>query len=451
MSMETATQVNVDHALPISKIEQIKADLRDYYGVKELSEEQSESINQHINILDAALMQFMSDNHTLEKKHADTQDVNLNLYHGLKRMYNDLLHELGRVKEEKTNTETTDRNNPLEYMADELPYQQTAQRKAYIDSLIMKDDYDEQLKREGTKFLDVMAQLSVLDSSIEENTKSYGMLVRKLGFTLQDLDERIRNGSKALETDDKIDKPIDENNEDDSKAESKEDAKKKISFSKYLKKDETTKRSRNDELNEESEHNKKLKVDDDNGYDNNENINNGLRPILKKRENNKSKSKSSGIKFQTESALVTIYGDGLPQDGLTVSPEELKKILKPFKPGQPREFPLVDNLPNVIKVPKLDLRFDENVNSSDISELKGGPVPCGTRTPLTCRINFNRYSADLEKPAREPVNLDDGDSLKPIIARAFGQNKLLLRKDRGGLPYRRVPDVVRNNYPIRPR
>lgn len=99
--METATQVNVDHALPISKIEQIKADLRDYYGVKELSEEQSESINQHINILDAALMQFMSDNHTLEKKHADTQDVNLNLYHGLKRMYNDLLHELGRVKEEK--------------------------------------------------------------------------------------------------------------------------------------------------------------------------------------------------------------------------------------------------------------------------------------------------------------------------------------------------------------
>lgn len=75
-----------------------------------------------------------------------------------------------------------------------------------------------------------MAQLSVLDSSIEENTKSYGMLVRKLGFTLQDLDERIRNGSKALETDDKIDKPIDENNEDDSKAESKEDAKKKYHF-----------------------------------------------------------------------------------------------------------------------------------------------------------------------------------------------------------------------------
>lgn len=444
--MSTNPQVNVEHALPIGTIQKVKKDLQQFATESELTEEQSELISSHINLIDTALLQFMKDNHDLDKQPVSATDVNLSLYHGLKRMYNDLLNELRTMKEAKiATTEQADRNNPLEYMEDELPYQQATQRKSYVDSLIMNDTHDEDMKKHGDRLLNVIAKLYVLDSSINDNLRVYMTLVRKLGFTADDLYSKLPDDMKSnnQENENSNEKPV-ESNEDNNK----EDSKKKISFSKYLKKDESSKRPLNDESND-SPVKKKAKLssndDDDNKNDS------SLRSILKRRDNSKnlSRKKSVGIKFQTDDSLITVFGDGLPQTGLQVSPIELKKILQPFVPGQPREYPLIDPLPPVLKVPQWDISFDQNVNNSDISELKGGPVPCATRTPLTLKMNFSSFSPDLNKPAREPVNLDDNDSKQPIIAKAFGQNKLLLRKDRGGLPYKRIPDIVRNKYPPR--
>ncbi|KAL3241137.1 RNA-processing protein REF2 [Nakaseomyces bracarensis] len=438
--MSSNPQVNVEHALPIASIQKVKKDLQDFTAAPELTEEQSELISSHINLIDAALLQFMKDNHDLDRQPASTTDVNLSLYHGLKRMYNDLLNELRTVKEQKIATEQADRNKPLEYIEDELPYLQAAQRKAYIDTLIMNDTHDEELKKQGERFLTAVVKLYTLDSSIEENLRVYMTLVRKLGFSTEQLHSKLPNEIRPtnhnIPEDDNIEKGTNEDN-------SKEDSKKKISFSKYLKKEDSSKRPLNDDSNEGPEM-KKIKstsIEDDNIETN------GLKSILKNRDQkNSTKKKPVGIKFQSESSLITVFGDGLPNTGLQVSPEELKKILQPFVAGQPREFPLRDPMPSVLKLPMWDIRFDENVNNSDISELKGGPVPCATRTPLTSKVNFINFSTDLNKPAREPVNLDEGESSQPVIAKAFGQNKLLLRKDRGGLPYKRIPDIVRNKY-----
>lgn len=60
---------------------------------------------------------------------------------------------------------------------------------------------------------------------------------------------------------------------------------------------------------------------------NNDNIN--LSSILK--TSGSTKKNSNSIKFVDDSLLVKVYGDGLPDEGLSVSPEKLKKILKPFR------------------------------------------------------------------------------------------------------------------------
>lgn len=444
-TMSTNPQVNVEHALPIGTIQSIKTDLQDFTATSELTKEQSELINSHINLIDAALIQFMKDNNDLDKQSASATDMNLSLYHGLKRMYNDLLNELRTVKEEKISvTEQVDRNNPLEYMEDELPYQQVVQRKAYVDSLIMSDAHDADIKSQGDRFLNIVAKLYILDSSIDENIRVYTTLVRKLGFTTEELQAKLPEEMETNNQENEIAEKMISGNEENIK----EDSKKKISFSKYLKKDDSSKRPLSDD-NSDGPDKKRIKstlIKEDENNDNS-----GLRSILKRRDSIKSSSrkKTIGIKFQSDASLITVFGDGLPRIGLQVSPEGLKKILQPFVPGQPREFPLIETLPSVLKVPQLDIRFDENVSNSDISELKGGPVPCLTRTPLTLKMNFSSFNPDLNKPAREPVNLDDNDSRQPVIAKAFGQNKLLLRKDRGGLPYKRVPDIVRNKYPPR--
>ena len=79
--------------------------------------------------------------------------------------------------------------------------------------------------------------------------------------------------------------------------------------------------------------------------------------------------------------------------------------------------------------------------------------------PLTYRLNFTAFSKDLDKPPKEPVDIDEvGDNANnkkrkaknPLIARAFGRNSLLLKKDRGGMPYKRVPEINKNTYPLRP-
>nr|8A8F_B Chain B, RNA end formation protein 2 [Saccharomyces cerevisiae] len=41
------------------------------------------------------------------------------------------------------------------------------------------------------------------------------------------------------------------------------------------------------------------------------------------------KARISSIKFLDDSQLIKVYGDDLPNQGLQVSPTQLKKILKP--------------------------------------------------------------------------------------------------------------------------
>ncbi|CCF56915.1 hypothetical protein KAFR_0B06180 [Kazachstania africana CBS 2517] len=247
--------------------------------------------------------------------------------------------------------------------------------------------------------------------------------------------------------------------DDDGKASSQvEENKKKISFSKYLKKDdsdttatESPKRSassKNVSLDEPTS--KRIKNDDTNE----------VKPIsiLKNGENIRSSSrvsKSMNINFSDN---LMLYGDDLPDSGLKVTSSELKKILKPFKEGEPNEklhfgdfrvrpmklIPLVSQSMNVEEI-------------MDISELKGGPVSCQTRTPPFYREEFQNFNKELKKkPPREPIlssenennnDAHENDNSMPLVAKAFGKNALLLKKDRGGLPYKRVPEIPRNNYP----
>lgn len=182
---------------------------------------------------------------------------------------------------------------------------------------------------------------------------------------------------------------------------------------------------------------------------NNDNIN--LSSILK--TSGSTKKNSNSIKFVDDSLLVKVYGDGLPDEGLSVSPEKLKKILKPFKEGEPRETVLVEGYQG--KACELDTEFDLSPEETDITEIKGGAIPCETLVPLKYRLNFINFSSELsKKPPREPVVIEEPiDSSKknkgPLIVRAFGKNSLLLRKDRGGLPYRPIPEVVPIDYPSR--
>ncbi|CCH62372.1 hypothetical protein TBLA_0H00830 [Henningerozyma blattae CBS 6284] len=280
-----------------------------------------------------------------------------------------------------------------------------------------------------------------------------------------------------------------------------EEPKKKISFSKYLKKGDVVsstngKRSLGTEniINTtDSKVTKKLKPStvslpssnsNSNDSQSNDSTNNSLPSILKGSDSytfsEMKKKKKRNIKFVEDSNLVTVFGDDLPNKGLTLSPSSLKKLLKPFKQGEPREIFVSKTFTDNVKELNINtLSKNETFKSinSDISELKYGPVKCETRVPLKFRFNFGNFNPFLDKPAKEPVNnqFEDDDSSnnsnlnnnnsnngyngnhsnkrqhQPLIAKAFGRNRLLLRKDRGGLPYKRVPDVVPNNYPPRPK
>ena len=185
----------------------------------------------------------------------------------------------------------------------------------------------------------------------------------------------------------------------------------------------------------------------------------GLKSILKNSLDSNtgteaSSRKSKTIRFQNDSDLVRVYGDGLPSEGLKVLPKELKKLLRPFKAGVPNEKLLLGDF---IQKPRL-LHLDIDVQNSDISETKGGPVPCDTKTPPYYRENFRNFNKKLTSPPSErlmdatfqdPALLQEELGRSPIIAGAFGRNGLLLRSDRGGIPYRNVPVVTRNKYPPR--
>lgn len=257
-------------------------------------------------------------------------------------------------------------------------------------------------------------------------------------------------------------------------------SKKKLSFSKYLNKDETdtTKSGTKRSLDSDSKVNPETPTTSTNIASSSSSSSSltttivspasSEEPLKKKikqsvqdpnirsilRNGKPKKARISNIKFLDDPRLIKVYGDDLPNHGLQVSPIQLKKILKPFKEGEPKEVILFEDMS--IKLQPLDLKFlksTDNGEYMDISETKGGPIHCETRTPLIYRKNFNQFNSDLNKrPPREPIDFDlNGNAnSSPIIAKAFGKNSLLLRKDRGGLPYKHVPIVKRNKYPPRP-
>lgn len=464
MSNPIPQLVNISHALQSQTIEKIRHDIRDFHEASKLKPEQVEAINHYISSLKAAFAQFTKDNEHVERSDAGVTAVDLQLYSGLKSMYTDYLNQLSTIKKEKVlGDEEVGKDRPMDYIVEELPYLQPMERKEYIEGLIMNDINGNTLHK-NEKFLNGMINLCVLDSTVTENLRCYVTLMRKVGYMKEELKTLLPKGlatlpSLSLGVEDKsldintsrklsltkeTTPPLLEAQAGSTDSGGDEEPKKKISFSKYLKKGDGSENSkRKSSVREEDVRSfKKVKVSGE------------LPSILK--SSNSDKKSSNNIKFADDSHLLRVYGEGLPSEGLQLSPEKLKKVLKPFKEGEPRE--IIYNELFKGKATELEIEFDLSPEESDIVETKGGPVPCETTVPLKYRLNFSNLHPDLgNKPVREAVMLEDhfdtSKSLKnkgPLIARAFGKNSLLLRKDRGGLPYKRVPEVTPNDYPPRP-
>lgn len=485
MSHPIPQMVDISHALQSTTIEKIRSDIKGFQQVSELSPHQSQTVNNYIESLRVAFAQFTKDNEHVERGDESITAGDTQLYLGLKAMYSDYLTQLTNIKKEKTQgDEEADEDNPLEYITEELPYLQPTERKKYIDNVMLSSKYDKLLKN-SQELLNAMVNLCLLDSTVTYNLRSYLTLLNKMGFTNETLKKELPESilglstsssgttpntssaiispgtvgnAKKISTDREGTPPLTATNnssEDDvlnnlqeQRDGSDDEPKKKISFSKYLKKgdvviNENGKRKTPSSLvREEFVPTKKVK---------NDSVDASLNSILK--TNGSNKKNTNNIKFVDDSQLVRVYGEGLPDDGLNVSPEQLKKILKPFKAGEPREIAYIEGYSG--KAPELDMEFDLSPEESDISETKGGPIPCDTVVPLKYKINFTNFTSDLgNKPAREPVIPDESLDISkknkvPLIVRAFGKNSLLLRKDRGGLPYKRIPEVSSINYPPR--
>ncbi|EDO16571.1 hypothetical protein Kpol_1064p53 [Vanderwaltozyma polyspora DSM 70294] len=478
--------VNIEHTLQSKTVEQIRDDIKEFQDAVELNSEQSEKIQSYIHALEDTFDQFTKDNEHIERKDNNVTDADIQLYTGLKNMYQDYLKVLNQLKQDKaavrdeveaSDDKPEESSDVLEYIVNELPYQQPTERKKYIDNFIHSKDAQKLSK--STQVFDAIVNLCLLDSSINDNLRSYFALLKDIGYTHEDLSSNLPGGlleilnskSKSKNKEGKENKVIQEDVEEtkentdnspvsnNSGNNTEDEKKKKISFSKYLKKDtdvnENGKRissSMEPESSSDDSDSKKIKTEDG------KYISSILKQVSDQNGNGQSTSRksSNNIRFVDDSKLVTVFGDGLPQKGVQLSPDELKKLLKPFKEGEPRDLLSLEGV--IPRARELSLILGQNEEDySDVSSLKGGPIPYETTIPLKFRINFGNFSPDLSKGAREPVLVDDlhdksGNLIYkgPLIAGAFGKNNLLLRKDRGGLPYKRVPEVLRNDYPPRP-
>ncbi|SCW04108.1 LAFE_0H06106g1_1 [Lachancea fermentati] len=453
--------VNISHALQSSLIQQIRTEIKEFTDAPQLSSEQSEKIDRYISSLESAFAEFTKDNEHIERRDQNVTSADVQLYTGLKTMYADYLSQLIKLRKIKMDTaKELDGIHAIEYIRDELPYKQPNERKQYMQNLMSVESY--KIPR-SDRLLQGIIDLSVLDSTVLDNLRTYIAFLKFVGYSQSEITaklpyfntEQVDQDSKAIVSPPKPEYEVQMkqqeqkgilNTDEESKRakESLEEPKKKISFSKYLKKGDT------------NEQNKRpIDTNEDNSIPKRSKLSTGskslLTPILKV-DNSIKKKKLNSIRFVEDDSLVTIYGDELPPEGLVVSPQKLKKILKPFKDGEPRET----RLPSWANQKARELSIPECPDDSDIVETKGGPISCESRVPLMYRLNFTGFCKDLNKPPKDPVVLDETtndkglNQKKPVIARAFGKNALLLKKDRGGLPYKRVPEITRNDYPPQP-
>lgn len=398
--------VNVTHALPTSTIQEMRSNLDIFEQQQELNDKQKVQLRTYLTYLENALVEFGNDNKNVKIGENGVTQSDIDLVVGLLSLYKDYLNKFIQIKNVKdpeidnNKSATSSPNINLEEGVQSMKEQGKTKRKQSTATKKKKEIY------------------------IAESSKNGSIIEQKSEQSELNPEEELTS-------------------------------KKKISFSKYLKKDDSmqpnvdNKRSLPDDESTEvssatssdSSSNKKAKLNDNSSK---------IRSILKNRESNtdiKKSRKKMSIKFHDESDLVRVYGDDLPNNGLKVTPVELKKILRPFKEGEPNERLLIEGFSFK---PKL-LNIQITVQDSDISDTKNGPIPCDSRTPLLYRDNFRNFSKDLKLIPREPIpeaNTNQ-DKSGPLLVKAFGRNGLLLRKDRGGIPYKRVPEVRRNEYPVK--
>ncbi|CEP61434.1 RNA-processing protein REF2 LALA0_S03e02784g [Lachancea lanzarotensis] len=432
--------VNISHALQSSFVQKLRSEVKTFNETEKLTDVQTQQIDKYITSLETAFAEFTHDNEHIERRDAQVTAVDVQLYKGLKTMYADYLSQLVKLKQRSVSQEEhVGGDRPVDYVCDELPYKQPSERKSYVDKLLRQPETTQIGKND--RLLAGIASLAVLDSTVKENTQVYADLLLKVGYSAEEVDKNMPhygNGTSTKVNEPKVTEAI--------QPATPAVAKKKISFSKYLKKGDGN----------DAAAAAKRPLEDDNGSSDQTDTKRTkttisvtdpvLPSILKSQTNAK---KRNPIRFVSDEKLLTVYGDELPTNGLVVSPSKLKKVLKPFKDGEPRE--ITYSAWNNQKV--RELSFPKPPSDSDIVDTLGGLVPCESRVPLGYRLNFTTFSKSLAKTPTDPTDIDSTDpslSQKPLIVRAFGKNVLLLQKDRGGIPYKRVPEVHVNEYPIRP-
>ncbi|KAG0666047.1 hypothetical protein C6P45_000302 [Maudiozyma exigua] len=400
--------VNVSHALSAVIIQEMRNNLDILSKREQLNATEENLLVSYISQLNQTIIDFNNDNKDVKIDKEGVTMADIELIKGLTALYQDYLGKFNEI-----------------------------QQRIHKENKPVRKE-----RRQSVNLDEGVRALHESTNQKGENTTIKNKNVPKIK------DIYIADGTKKKQ--DNI--PI----EDTTIPETKEELnKKKISFDKYKKKDDspndTLKRSNSSDS--EDSITKKIKLDT-----NETNSNSKIRSILKnpndimdsegsevpKRRNKKKLS----IKFPEEDDLVRVYGEDLPNEGLKVTAVELKKILRPFREGEPNEKVLILGFRSRAKPLNLS---NIRVKDSDISDTRNGPIKCQTATPILYRDNFKSFSKDLNKPPREPIpELNNNqDKSSPLVAQAYGRNGLLLRNDRGGIPYKRVPEVKRNTYPPR--
>ena len=407
--------VNVSHALSAVIIQEMRNNLDILSQKEQLNAMDENLLVSYISQLNQALIDFNNDNKDVKMDKEGVTVADMELINGLTLLYQTYLNKFNEIQQRMHKE-----NRPIQH----------ERRQSASENL-----------DEGVRALHENT-----NNNNNQDKKNETTTKKKTVSKIKDI--YIADGTKK-----KQDKIPDENSTEDNK---EEPNKKKISLNNYKKKDdspnESLKRSNSNDSEESAT--KKIKI-----VKNETSNNSKIRSILKNANDiidpegtditRKKNKKKLTIKFPEEEDLVKVYGEDLPKSGLKVTPIELKKILRPFKEGEPNEQAIILafrsrpkplNLSNII------------VKNSDISDTKNGPIKCQTATPILYRDNFKSFSKDLNKPPREPIPEmnNNQDNSSPLVAQAYGRNGLLLRNDRGGIPYKRVPEVRRNTYPPRP-
>lgn len=450
--------VNVSHALPATVIQQMRTNIDEYQNKLPLTEQEQGKLTSYISDLNKALKEFTNDNKHVQPGGQGVTNIDIELVNGLVSLYHDYLNKFlsiqknidsnpvveGSVKPKTQKAKSDSPNLNLDKGVQALKNQATENVQEMEIPTDQSEPQNEQSGEENHNSQQVEEPPAEPKMKVEKPKRKK---VPKKEIYIADLSKK-REQSPS------------DSNETEEVAEPEQPSQKKISFTKYLKKDETVAESKKRQLVDDDSSEANSTISSDSTAVKRMKIDNSevkIRSILKNSELNSLQTASDaidgkikkkvGITFPGETDLVRVYGEDLPDDGLKVTPNELKKLLRPFKEGEPHEKVLLEDF-----VPKPQkLIIDTNVENSDISELFGGPVKCETQTPVLYRDNFKNFSKDLMKPPREPIPEmnNSRDTSKPLVVKAYGRNSLLLRNDRGGLPYKRVPEVRRNAYPVR--